>query len=186
MSPVVVIAGPHGSGKSVVAKKLAKALNYNYGGAGQIFRELAAEHNLTISEFSELAENDYSIDKLIDAKTKELARKGKVVLEGQLAAWMIRDITEPKLKIFLSASLEVRVKRIAKREDLELSKAYSETEKREISEQNRFKSLYRIDVDERSIYDLIINTEKWTAEQICRILKEAVENMKSERINEVD
>jgi cytidylate kinase len=179
MSLVIVIAGPHGSGKSVVAKKLAKALDCNYGGAGRIFRELAVEHNLTVSEFSELAENDYSIDKLIDAKTKELARKGHVVLEGQLAAWMTKDLSD--LKIFLSASIEVRVKRIAKREGMELSNAYIETEIREISEQNRFKTLYQIDVDDRSIYDLIINTEKWTAEQICQILKEAVINMTSER-----
>ncbi|MHA1912068.1 MAG: (d)CMP kinase [Candidatus Kariarchaeaceae archaeon] len=184
MSPVIVIAGPHGSGKSVVAKKLAKALDFSYGGAGRIFRELAAEHNLTVSEFSELAENDYSIDKLIDAKTKKLARKGNVVLEGQLAAWMTKDLSD--LKIFLSASLEVRVGRIAKREKLELTKAYTETKIREISEQNRFKTLYQIDVGDRSIYDLIINTEKWTAEQICQILKKAVNNMASKRKNEVD
>ncbi|MHA2251052.1 MAG: AAA family ATPase, partial [Candidatus Kariarchaeaceae archaeon] len=49
---IVAIGGPHGSGKSSVARKLAENLNMNYVSAGSIFRELANERKISLEEFS--------------------------------------------------------------------------------------------------------------------------------------
>ena len=42
---VVAIGGPHGSGKSSIAKKIANEFNMNYLSAGEVFRKLAKEKN---------------------------------------------------------------------------------------------------------------------------------------------
>ena len=40
---VVAIGGPHGSGKSSIAKKIANEFNMTYLSAGEVFRKLAKE-----------------------------------------------------------------------------------------------------------------------------------------------
>ena len=62
------------------------------------------------------------------------------------------------LKIYLSAPLDVRVKRIASRDMISYSEAEEATSLREEIERRRFKSLYSIDIDDLSIYDLVLNT----------------------------
>jgi len=53
------------------------------------------------------------------------AKKGDVVLEGQLASWMAKDFSD--FNIYVTASLDVRVKRIADRDKVDFNKAKRET-----------------------------------------------------------
>ena len=165
---VITISGPHGSGKSTIAKEIAKALNLKYVSSGQTFRRLAKEYNCDLEEFSRKCEQDHSIDRKIDQITIDEAKKGDVVLEGQLASWMAKDFTN--FSIYVTASLDTRVERIAKRDDIDFKIAKKITLARTKSEVRRFKRMYKIDIENKEIYDLILKTDRLTKEEVNNIL----------------
>ena len=175
---VITVSGLHGSGTSTQARRLAEALGLRYVSAGLLFRRIAEERGLTLEELSRLAEEDPELDRMIDERTKEEARRGGVVIDATLAGWMAEDAD---LKIFLTAPLEERIKRIARRERLSLDEARRETLKREQSERERFKRYYGIDINDLSIYDVVLNTALFKPDATARILRRIVQELQGER-----
>ncbi|MCS4541567.1 MAG: AAA family ATPase [Euryarchaeota archaeon] len=165
---IIAISGPAGSGKTTVAKTIAEKFKLQYVSAGEIFRQMASGQNLSLLKFSELAENEPNIDREIDRRQIELAKKGNVVLEGRLSGWMVRDIAH--LRVCLKAPLEVRAKRIAQREKRSYEEVLNETKIRDKSEAKRYKEIYGVEVDNLNIYDLVIDTVRWNSNQIAEIL----------------
>jgi len=175
---VITVSGLHGSGTSTQARKLAEALGLRYISAGLLFRRIAEERGLTLEELSKRAEENPELDRMIDERTKEEAKRGGVVIDAALAGWMVRDAD---LKIFLTAPLEERIKRIARREKLTLEEARRETLRRERSERKRFKRYYGIDIADLSIYDVILNTALFKPDATARILRKIVQELKASR-----
>lgn len=140
---------------------------------GKIFREMAAERNLTLGEFGSLAEQDPKIDEIIDSKILEIARaKDDVILESRLSAYMLTRNNIPAFKIYLTAGPEIRVARVGLREGESYEDALKKTDERQASEAKRYKMYYDIDVDDLSVYNLVIATDKLTPEQVLdKILK---------------
>ncbi|MEM3569073.1 MAG: AAA family ATPase, partial [Candidatus Jordarchaeales archaeon] len=145
---VITISGLHGTGKTTQAKFLAKRFGLRYVSAGEIMRKMAEERGISLEEFSRIAENDPLIDRQIDERMISEAEKGNVVLDGRLTAWMAGDKAD--IKILLTAPLDIRVERIAKREGKSIEEALKETVIREESEKKRFMDIYGIDVDDCS------------------------------------
>ena len=58
----------------------------------------------------------------------------------------------------------------------EASKA--ETIVREKSEAERYRKYYGIEINDLSIYDLVINSEKWGREELAFVVNTAIENIK--------
>jgi cytidylate kinase len=172
---IIAIGGLHGTGKSTCAKALAKTFNLKYVSAGEIFRKIAYEKGVSIEELSKLSEVDNSIDLSIDEETKREAECGNVVLEGQLTPWFTKN---KALKIYVIASKEERILRISKRDGLTLEEAEKETLNREASERKRYKEYYGINVNDLSIYDLIIDTGLFTKEETIKILRKLVNSIK--------
>ncbi len=173
MSPVITLGGLHGTGKSSVADLIAKEFNLRRTSAGMIFRTMAKERGMTLEDFSKLAKEDQSIDRMLDDRLKEEAKRGDVVIDGQLAAWMAGDHAD--FKILLTAPLDVRVKRIAQRDGRDFEEALHETRVREEIERERYLEFYEIDITDLSIYDLIINTEKFDVEGVYSIIRTALQ-----------
>jgi cytidylate kinase len=173
MKRVITVGGLHGTGKSSVADAIAKKFNLRRMSAGVIFRKLAKERDLTLEEFSRVAEGDEDIDRLIDDKLREEAEKGNAVIDGQLAAWMAGD--NAGLKILLTASVENRIRRISERDEIDFEYARRETITREGSEKARYFEYYGVDVSDHSIYDIIINTDKYDLEEVITIVFAAIE-----------
>ncbi|MCX8151440.1 MAG: AAA family ATPase [Archaeoglobaceae archaeon] len=175
----ITISGLPGTGKTTVGKILAKKLNLKFISAGEIFRKFSEQRGLTLEEFSKFAEENPEIDNKIDQMQKELAEKEKdAIFEGRLSGWFIKDAN---LKIWLFANEEIRYERIAKREGKDISVVKSETKMREELEKTRYKKFYGIDLEDVSIYDLIINSGKFTAEEIAEIVIKALEFKVSDR-----
>jgi len=166
---VITISGPPGSGKTSCAMELAQVLGLSFLSSGTVFRELAKQRSLSLEEFSKMAEQDSSIDKEIDSITQRKAREGGVVIEGRLSAWFARDYAD--LKVYLTAPLDERAKRVAQRDGISFRDAISSVLLRECSERRRYKEYYGIDVDDLSIYDVVINTGLWNKESVVKILK---------------
>jgi len=171
---LLTVSGPPGSGKSTTAAGLADATGLEHVSGGDIFREMAAENDMTPVEFNEHAEDDPSIDRDLDRRLYEIARdRDDVVLESRLAGWLAGDAAD--VRIWLDAPLEVRAARIADREGKPVDVAREETRRREASEGKRYREYYDIPIDDRSIYDVVYNTARWGADDVLDALVTAVE-----------
>jgi cytidylate kinase len=137
-----------------------------------IFRERAVELGLSIEEMTRKATMDQGFDNYLDARTKEESRRGGVVIDATLSGWMAED---PDLRIHLSCPLEERVRRIAEREGRALEEVDRETRFREENELRRFRELYGVDVEDLSVYDLVVNTGLFDAGGVARILKNFID-----------
>lgn len=168
----ITISGPPGSGKTTVAKILSEKLKIKLISAGEVFRQLAFEKGMSLEDFSKFAESNPEIDILIDRIQKEMAEKEKdAIVEGRLSGWMIKDAD---LKVYIFADAEVRYNRIAQREGKDISTVKRETKIREEIEKRRYQKFYSIDLEDWRIYDLIINSNKISAEKIAEIISTAV------------
>lgn len=172
MGLVIAISGLHGTGKSVYARNIAKEFRLRYISAGELFRQIAMERKLSLAELSLEATKDDGIDRLLDKRTREEIKKGKIVVEGLLAGWIAMEHTA--LKIYLKAPNEIRISRIASRDSISYTEAEKTTLFREQNERKRFKRIYDIDIDNLTIYDLILNTALMPIESNIKIIKSMI------------
>ena len=174
---ILTISGLHGTGKSTIGKLIAANLRIKYYSTGQAFRDLAKEMNMTLNEFTEYAEKNPEIDRKLDKKIIEIAEEGNIIIDSQLSGYILQSIAD--FKIFLSCSLEIRVKRMAERDNVSYEAKLKETVLRENSELERFKMLYDIDLNDQEkiqkTYDLIINTENLTIEDVLGSILSSIE-----------
>lgn len=162
MGLVVTIGGLHGTGKSTYARMIAKQLKLRYVSAGQLFRDLAKEKGISLEELSSQAAKSPEIDRLIDERSAAEAAKGDTVIEGQLAAWMAKD--RAQVRIYLKASDDARIARIARRDHLDHETAHKQTLEREELQRDRYKRYYGIDTDDLSLYNVVVDTSDRSVE----------------------
>ena len=175
----ITISGPPGSGKTTACNRLSEILGLKAVVFGKIFREMAAEKHLSLLEFGDLAEKDPSIDEAIDAKILEIARENEdIILESRLSAYMLSRNSIPAFKIYLGASPEVRMSRIGVREGQTLEDAKRETVERQASEAKRYMMYYNIDINDMSVYDLVVNTDDLDPDGVIETILKAIEGRK--------
>ncbi|MHA1132089.1 MAG: (d)CMP kinase [Candidatus Helarchaeota archaeon] len=165
---LITISGFHGTGKSSIGRRVAAEFNLRYVAAGDLFRQMAKDRHMSLTELSEVAVKNPEIDYEIDRRTLEEAKKGNVILDSLLAAWKIRDISG--LHILFYADEATRVTRIAKRENRSYEEVKAETLNREKVEIARFQKLYAINLNDYSVYDIVLNTALWSENTIARIV----------------
>ncbi len=174
---IITLGGLPGSGKTTVARILADKLKLEYINAGDIFRNLAAKKGMTLEEFGFFAERNPNIDKAIDKKLLEIARRDNVILEGRLAGIMLELNDVEALKIWLEAPLEVRVDRISGRDTKSAEASLADTQMREKSEWDRYYNIYHVDIRDLGVYNLVIQTRdrqpESIADEIIKRFKEA-------------
>jgi len=163
---IITISGLPGSGTTTIAKLLEEKLGLKYVYSGDIFRKMAEEHNMTLEEFGKYCEQNKEIDEKLDAHQLEILKQGDVIIEGRITAWIAYRNNINALKVLLDADVQTRAQRIVKREDGDLNQRKEEMLNREKSEHARYKNYYNIDVNDNSVYDLVIDSSDKAPEEI--------------------
>ena len=163
----IAISSLSGCGNTTATMNVGRTLDLKV--VNYTFRDLAADIGLSFEEIHERSQQNRAFDYLTDLNQIRLSLQPKVVVGSRLAAWLVNA----DLRVWLQASLEERAKRIFRREvDKGLTYEYVlyRTLQRDEQNRKRYLQLYGIDSNDRSDFDIIINTEKLTAEQVSSLI----------------
>lgn len=177
--PLITISGPPGSGTTTLTDRLAASREYETVSGGDIFRQQAQDRGMSLAEFTELAEEDDSIDRELDDRLRTILENhvngdrtpdGRgLIVESRLAGWLA---PETHLSVWLKAPIEVRIERVSDR-----TETVDELRAREESEARRYQSYYDIDINDLSTYDLVIDTETLTTDGVSQLVDAALDDI---------
>jgi len=169
----ITVSGLPGSGTTSLSRYLSDHYGFLMISAGDVFRQLAKEHNMDLAEFGRLAQENPAFDTMIDARQKEIAeQQDNIIVEGRLSGWMVKDAD---LRIWLCAPIGCRIQRIVFRDQVADEKTAEHiTLEREKCEAARYHSYYNIDISDLSIYQIILNSEHWGVEGLGSIIDTAI------------
>lgn len=174
----LAISGQSGCGNSSVSRLIAerlglKCINYT-------FRSIAKEDGISFEEVCKRAERTNDDDFRVDRTQLRMAKEGPSVLGSRLAIWLL---TEADLKIYLTASPEIRAGRILQREGGTLKQKMEETIARDVRDHSRYLKLYNIDNTDYSMADIVIKTDKLNVDQVVKILETAARAVAADRLS---
>lgn len=146
-------------------------------------RELATAMNLTISEFNilgEKPENREKFDLQYEEMQKNLDVNDGIVLDSRL--WFY---CQPNaFKVYLDVSDEEAARRIFNDKD-RIGDAYASlqvvqeaTAKRNIDDAKRYKDLYNIDIRDMKNFDLVVDTDGKTPQNVTKEIIQVFNQLK--------
>lgn len=174
---IISIAGKPGSGKSTVAKLLAKKLKYSFFSAGDLRGKIATKHKMTIEELNKVGEKERWTDEECDTLLEKMGKQEDNVVFDSRLAW---HFVPQSFKIFLDVDLHEAAKRVFAnpRKDEKKTSSVDETYKnmlaRHKSDVTRYKKWYKLDIDKMKNYDVVIDTTKLTQERVFQKVLDAV------------
>lgn len=151
---------------------LAEKLNLRHISIGMLFRDIAVRRGVSLLELSRIAQQDPSIDYELDSLAKKEAEKGGVVIDGHAAPWLLKNLAH--LRVAITASVDTRLRRLAERDKKPINEVAHETLSREQMERERFMKIYGIDISSYIDFDLVINSERFSPNEIVEIILQAV------------
>lgn len=172
----ITIAGAVGSGKSSTAKRVSENLGFKHFSSGDLFRAIARERGLSVEALNLTAEEQSDIDHEVDALLKKMGKEeNRLVIDSRLAwYWMPQSF-----KVYLSLDPHIAAQRIFNHMQSEgrVSESAASVEEvaasidvRTKSEQKRYFSLYGIDVNDFSPFDLVINTAEHDLDGVVALI----------------
>ncbi|MDH3204594.1 MAG: cytidylate kinase family protein [Nitrosopumilus sp.] len=185
MTKSIVISGPPAVGKTTVAKGLAEEFQLQYLSGGDVLKEIAKEQGFDSEgddwwdtddgmKFLSQREENSEFDKKLDEKLITLFNQGGMVITSYTLPWLIQD----GIKIWLEGSHASSTKRMQSRDNMSPEEAYEITKKRFDKNKALYKKLYNFNFgDDKSVFDLIINTDNLTAQQVIDVVKETVRKL---------
>ncbi|MBT5023587.1 AAA family ATPase [Candidatus Woesearchaeota archaeon] len=176
---IITISGALGSGKTTVAKILAKHFSLNHYSTGDFMREMAQKKGITLLELSKLAEKDTTIDKELDDRQVNLGKEEDNFIIDARLGW---HFIPTSIKIFLDVTDDKAAKRIfdAKRDDEKYNLSIEETKRkikqRKDSEIKRYKEYYNINYYDSSNYDITLDTTNKSPQEVAQIIIEYIKD----------
>lgn len=174
MVEIICISGLVGSGKDSVADAVAERLKFQR--VRLTFKDAAKQKGISLMEYQSYVEKDLTIDKEFDKMVIKEARKADSVLSTWLGGWLVKDAA---ICVWLEASPKSRAERISKRDEMSKAKALKHVSERDMHNRGRYMALYGVDIYDHSHFDLILNTENFTVDQIADIVVAAYRSRKN-------
>jgi cytidylate kinase len=186
---IVTISPQMGSGGPEIGMALAQRLGYRYVDQ-ELIADAVRRYGLTEEKASHLDESKPTLFERFDVETRhyitvlqttllEFAEQDNCVLMGRGGQWLLRGIPQV-LRLRVIAPFEVRVRNWIKRTtevagETPNQRAAVEFVRRDDSERaGRMRYLYEVDLDDPSLYDAVINTEKLRHEAAVEMIERAV------------
>jgi cytidylate kinase len=174
ISPLkITITGDLGSGKSILRDKLVENDNFIPYSTGVLQREYAEKLGMTTLELNHYSETHPEVDEYIDNGLRNLSNSAEKYIIDSRLAW---HFVKPSYKIYLSVSPLIAAERVLNATERGNTEAFSHINEaleslkaRNISENQRFLSLYGVDCLNFTNYDLIIDTSFLTPAETYNI-----------------
>lgn len=170
---IITITGKPCSGKGTVSKLFCEKHNFEYLCTGDMFRKLSTEQSKNITEIQE-NEDVKNIDKQVDTYIENLGKEKlnrNIIIDSRLAWHFI-----PKsFKVFIDVDWETAGERLIQT-NRETEKYTNKEEAIEALkyrwkiENDRYLELYSITNLDKTQYDLYIESNDKTPEEICDII----------------
>ena len=171
---LITVSGPPGSGTTTTSEHVAARLELTLLPGGTVFRAMARERGMSLAEFGLYAADHPEIDLELDTRLAKRAGDGDVLIESRLAGWIARNEGLSAVTVHLDCAAEVRADRVAGREQLDPARALADNAERERVERDRYLALYGIDLDDLSIYDLVLDSGALSPGELAdRVVAEA-------------
>jgi CMP/dCMP kinase len=166
----IAINGELGSGKSSVARYLAKKNNMNLISTGDVQRTIAASLNLSTLETNLRAEYDNAIDDQVDRVTRDLADSSNSIIFDSRMAW---KFVPSAFRVHLIVDPAVASRRLYRERSsavegyVTVEEAKKAAEERYRSERRRFLARYGVDVSLLQNYHLVVDSSDASVEEIA-------------------
>ncbi len=152
----IAVSGQACSGKSTICRLLEEKTGWKHIDVGGEFRKLAVNCNLEIEQFGSIP--DTSLRKVDQEIAQRIAMEFNKIWDGRLVCYLSQPIGSV-FKIYCTASMEVRAKRMGLREGISFSDARRKIMKRDLEEKEVFQRLYSLSDPYNSKWvDLQLNT----------------------------
>ena len=168
----VIIDGWAGSGKSTVAKAVAKKFKLRHVSAGDKFRSIAKQMGFKTSgedylKFHQYQKSHPEIDRLMDSLIAKDLKKGGCVVDSRIAGQLFKG---KAFRILLKVPDVVAAKRNALREGVSQKEALRAVVKRNSEDAARYKRLYGVNRFDVSPYDLVLDTSYYSIKDMNSVI----------------
>lgn len=178
---VITIDGPSGAGKGTIADQISEILDIPHYSAGDFFRQIATEKEMSVEQLSK--EADKQTDIKVDERTLEKGLNEDCVIESRISCWTMGSFSD--LKIYVTADEEERARRVysdlqkgsrkaEERQESDIEDVKQRIRKRDEDNKERYKDYYGIDTTERTIYDLVIDNTGLSLEEQKQLVRKAL------------
>ena len=181
---IITITGESGSGVSTATDKIAQALGYRKFSAGGLFRNLALQYDMSVEKLNEYTKSHRVIDQEIDTLIRRLGEGSEIVLDSRLGYYWIHD----SFKVYLTVDWDIAARRIYDdimkgrrkgEEAVTIIEASANIQKQSESTRARYFRDYGIDISNTSSFDLIIDTDNKTPDEVVALIREHYKNWQS-------
>jgi cytidylate kinase len=184
---IVAISETTGSLGIEMGRRVAERLAYRFAdreiiakAAEQFGAELSALRRGTEGKptfWERLTDSQHRYRAYIDSVILEMAAGDDVVLTGMAAAVVLRQVPHA-LRVRANAAERVRAERVEQQQGLTREAALDHVRHADHERASRMKFLYRINVDDYLLYDIVLNTERMTADEGARVIQETLKEQR--------
>jgi CMP/dCMP kinase len=172
----IIMCGMPAVGKTTVARMIAKSLNQNVIGGGDILKEIALEQGYNAvgddwwdteegMKFLKKREGSSKFDREVDDRLLRKVEKGNVVITSYTLPWL----SKKGVKVWLSGTPQRRAERMSKRDGTTPAECMAVIAKRDNENFKLYKKLYGIEFgDDLSPFHLVVGTDDIRAARVAR------------------
>ena len=170
---LITISGLPGSGTTTVSRLVAAALDLERVPGGEVFRLMAQEAGMSLADFGAYVQDHPELDRQLDDRLLSHAAAGGCVVESRLAGWLATRHGLTAVRVWIRGDDQVRAERVAERDGTTVARAAADNAARSDLERARYRAVYGLDLDDLSVYDLVLDSSDTPAEVLAATVVDA-------------